>query len=258
MHARPGSSRLCALAIERGLAPWTPAIVCVSEAERRLALDYGIGPSSRLRVIHNAATAHTNGLPVDPAFEAFAREGPIAACISSLRPEKGIDIFVDAAPRVFEQLPHARLAVVGNGALRGALERQARALDLDGRLRFFDYRGPSARYLRSTDVFVMASRYEAFGIGLAEALACGVPQLTTGAGGTAEVVRDDETGLLFRRDDPSDLADKLVRLLGDAPLRDRMSRASCERHRHLFTPDRMVDEMVAVFDDVAGRRWARA
>jgi glycosyltransferase involved in cell wall biosynthesis len=250
---RTGPARLLALGIERVLAPLTTAFVCVSEAERRLALTHGVGPANRLHVIHNAAAPCSNGLSADPALERFAREGPVAACVSALRPEKGVDLFVNAAPIVFDQLPESRLAVVGNGPTRAALERRARALGLDERFQFFDFRGPSARQLRSIDVFVSPSRCEAFGIGLAEALACGVPQVSTGVGGTAEIVRDGETGLFCRPDEPGDLAARIVQLLSDAQLRARMSDASRERYRRCFTLDRMLNQTAALFNDVAGR-----
>jgi glycosyltransferase involved in cell wall biosynthesis len=249
-----GTSRFLALGIERALAPWTSAFLCVSEAERRIALSYGIGTASTLHVVRNAAPACSTAASSDPAVARFAREGPLAACIAALRPEKGVDVFIDAAPAVFDRLPQSRLAVIGNGPLRGMLERRARSLGLDARLQFFDYHGPSARQLRSLDVFVLPSRYEAFGIALAEAMACGVPQVTTGVGGTAEVVRNGETGFFCRPGDPGDLAAQIVRLLSDAELRARMSEASRERYRRLFTLDRMLDETAALFDRVAARR----
>jgi glycosyltransferase involved in cell wall biosynthesis len=249
MFPRAGG-RVAALGIERILAPCTTAFVCVSEAERRVALAHGIGPARRLHVIHNAA-APCSDVAADPALERFAGEGPVAACIAALRPEKAVDVLIRAAHAVLDRVPVARLAIIGNGPMRAALERQAAALTLDDRVRFFDYRGPSARQLRSIDVFVLPSRYEPFGIALAEAMACGVPQVTTGVGGTAEVVRDGETGLLCRPGDPADLAEKIVRLLSDEQLRARLSEASRQRYRRCFTLDRMLDETAALFDHAA-------
>jgi glycosyltransferase involved in cell wall biosynthesis len=253
---RRGPGRLFSLGLEHLLSPHTDAYVCVSAYERSVAVRHRVARPDVLKVIHNAAAECDPTVEADPALERFSEEGPLAACITVLRPEKGVDLFLDAAPYVFERLPEARLAVIGNGKLRATLEHQARTLGLDARLRFFDYRAPSSRWLRSVDIFVMPSRYEAFGIALAEAMACGVPQITTGVGGTTEVVRDGETGLVCRPNDPAHLADRIVRLLGDSELRDRMSAASRERHHRCFTLDRMLDETAAVFDraSAAGAR----
>lgn len=243
--------RAISFSLERVLAPHTDAIICVSEAERRLALERRIAPPHALHVVHNAAGTCARDLEIDPELERLSREGPVAGCVTALRPEKGVDVFLRAAPDVLSCLPQARLAVIGNGALRERLQRQAGALGLNGRLRFLDYRGPSARQLRSLAVFVhSAPRYEPFGIALVEAMACGVPQVTTAVGGASEVVSDGATGLFCRPGDPADLAAQIVRLLGDSDLRARMSAASRERHRRRFTPDRMVAETATVFDRV--------
>jgi glycosyltransferase involved in cell wall biosynthesis len=244
------SGRFPSLCLERLLAPYTNAFICVSEAERRAALAHGIGAGEAFHVVHNAAPACDAVLEKDAELERFSREGPLAACIAVLRPEKDVGLFVKAAPLVFDSLPEARLAIVGNGPLREELRRHARALGLDGRLRFFDFLRPSARQLRSVDVFVLTSRYEAFGTSLAEAMACGVPQVSTAVGGATEIVRDGETGLLCRPGDPVELAGHIVKLLGDPALRARMSKASRDRHQRFFTVDRMVDETAAVFEHV--------
>jgi glycosyltransferase involved in cell wall biosynthesis len=248
---RRGPGRVFSLSVERLLAHRTNAYICVSQSERRVALAHRIGSRGGLHVVHNAAVGCDGAVEAEPDFERFAREGPLAGCVAVLSHRKGVDVLLRAAPFVFERLPEARLAIVGNGALRQELERQARAIGLDERLRFFGYRGPPARYLRSLDVFVLPSRYEPFGIALAEAMACGVPQITTGVGGTAEVVQDGETGLFCRPNDPAHLADGVVRILGDSDLRARMSEASRERHRRLFSVERMVDQIVEVFNRVA-------
>jgi glycosyltransferase involved in cell wall biosynthesis len=243
----------CALSlrVERLLAPRTRGFICVSGAVRRLALERRLAPSSALHVVHNGAPACEPERGSVPELERFASEGPLAGCITVLRPGKGVETFLDAAPHVLERLPSARLAVIGNGSLDTALQRDARLLRLDGRLRFFGYTPPSARQLRSLDVFVIPSPWEAFPIASLEALACGVPQVATNVGGIPEAVSDGVTGLLCPPNNAYRLAEQIIRLLGDPDLRARMSDASRERHRRLFTLERMLDRTAAVFDRVA-------
>jgi glycosyltransferase involved in cell wall biosynthesis len=248
---RAGAGRELSLRIERVLAPRMSAYICVSDAVRQLALEQRVASPDALHTIHNGAAACDERLEPDSELERFASEGPLAGSITALRPGKGADVFLQAAPHVFERMPEARLALVGNGTLRQELERQAGTLGLDERLRFFGFRGPTARQCRSLDVFVHPSaRYEAFGIALAEAMACGVPQVATDVGGTSEVVLDGETGLLCPPNHPTGLAERIVRLLREPDLRARMADASRERHRDLFTLDRMLDQTAALFDRV--------
>jgi glycosyltransferase involved in cell wall biosynthesis len=248
VRGQPG--RAVSLSVERLLGPRTGGIICVSQAVRRLAVERQIAAPDALHIVHNGAPRCAAVEP-DPELERFSNEGPLAGCVTVLGPGKGVDVFLQAAPTVLDRLPEARLAVVGNGILRHQLERDARELGLDWRLRFFDYLSPSARQLRSLDVFVLSSHWEAFPIAPLEAMSCGVPQVTTNVGGTPEAISDGETGLLCPPNDPAALADRIVRLLGDPDLRARMSEASRERHRRLFTLDRMLDETAAVFDRVA-------
>ena len=248
VRGRPG--RDISLLLERCLAPHTDAIICVSDAVRRLALDRGLSTGGPLQTIPNGAAQYDGELEPDPELERFARGGLSAGCVSVLGPGKGVDLFIEAGARVLARLPKARVAVVGNGVLRPAMERQAQALRLDGRLRFFDYRPPSARQLRSLDLYVSPSPWEAMPIAPLEAMACGVPQVAMNAGGTPEVVSHGETGLLCRPSDAVGLAEAIIRLLSDASLRTRMAKASRERHRRLFTLQRMLDDTADLFDRV--------
>ena len=182
--------------------------------------------SAMASLIGTGATSRTPSSSVSPVRGRWSGVSPSSGrrreWTSSWRPSRS----------VLDDLPEARVAVIGNGVLREGLQRQARALGLNGRLRFFDYLGPSVRQLQSLDVYVHPPpRYEPFGIGLVEAMACGVPQVTTAVGGAAEVVGNGETGLFCRPNDKVDLAEQIVRLLKDDGLRARMSEASRERHR---------------------------
>lgn len=245
---RSAPGRAFSLSIEHLLARSTRAYICVADSVCRMGLNHGFAPASAFHIVHNGAPACDPRHPCDPELERFAREGPLAGCMAALRPDKGVDVFVNAAPRVLDRVPEARFAVVGNGPARGELERLADALDLGDRLRFFDFTPPSARQLRSLDVYVLPSRTEAFPIGVLEAMACGVPQVATDVGGTREAVRDGESGVLCPPETPSRLADAMVRLLVDPHLRARMRHASLQRFERYFTLERMLDRTAAVFD----------
>jgi Glycosyl transferase 4-like domain len=92
---RRGPGRLVSLSIERLLAARTDAYVCVSEAERQVALAHRI-PSERLHVVHNAGAVCEPGIGAVPELERFSREGPLAGCVAVLSPRKGIDVLVRA------------------------------------------------------------------------------------------------------------------------------------------------------------------
>jgi glycosyltransferase involved in cell wall biosynthesis len=246
--------RLPAIAVERGLARVTAATICVADDECEVAREARIGAPDRLRVVHNGAAACREDLERDAELAEFAAGGPLAAVLTALRPQKAVHVFVAAAPAILERVPDARLAVIGDGELRGELEAQARALGVGDRLRFFGFRRPAARQLREIDVFVLPSLWEAFPISVLEALACGVPQVATDVGGTGEAVAEGETGLLCPPGDAAALADRVARLLADPAARERMAAASRDRHAERFTLDRMATETAAVYESVVAAR----
>jgi glycosyltransferase involved in cell wall biosynthesis len=239
--------------IERALAPAARRIICVSEDERRLAARHGLGGGGRLCVVPNGSAPVNGAVDVDPELAALREEGPLAAAITVLRPEKGVDVFLEAAPLVLSRMPEARLAVVGTGPAEDELRARAGALLADPRFRFLPFHAPAARHLQAVDVFVLASRREGMPISVLEAMACGVPQVATAVGGTPEAVTP-ETGLLVASPEPRPLADAIVELLRDPARRRALAAASRRRHAERFTVDRMVERTTAVYAEALDGR----
>lgn len=247
----PGLRRPVSRVLERALAPRTDAIVCVSEAERQAALENRVAPAAKLRVIRSGAECPT-GLAPDTELEAFAADYPLVACLTALREQKTVHVFLEAATLVLQRRPTARLAVVGDGPLKPDLEQRARELGIAEQVRFFAFSHPSARQLASLDVYVLPSAWEAFPIAILEAMACGVPQIVTDVGGNSEAVVHGETGLVCPPNQPRALAEAIVTLLDNDGLRARMSTASRARHRRLFRLETMVARIAALYAEVSG------
>jgi glycosyltransferase involved in cell wall biosynthesis len=241
--------QVLATAVERRLGRETAAIVCSCEAERRRALERRVGRPERLHRVYYGVENCPNGRLADPTLNEMARGGPLVGAVSVLREQKRLDLLVDAAPRVLERAPEARVAIVGNGPLRDELQAQARALGLDRHERFamLPFEPPASRYLGALDLYVLPSAWEAMPIGALEALACGVPQIVTDVEGTREAVEHGRTGILLPPDGRG-LADAVVDLLADEPRRRAMAEASRARQRERFDVDRMAAETAAVYE----------
>lgn len=245
--------KLLATAAERALAPITDAFICVSDDERREALDSRVGNPQRLHVVHNGS-APCRPVEADAKLAAHTAGGPSVGAIAVLRPQKAIDVFVQAAPAILEAVPEARLAVIGDGELRDELEQLAQRLGIGESLRFFGFTPPASRALAQLDLFVLPSLWEAFPISVLEALACGVPQVASDVGGTREALVHGETGLLCAPGDPASLAAAVIELLRDDERREKMSSASKERHHQRFELDRMIGATASVYEKAVSRR----
>lgn len=263
--------RLFATTVERVLAPATSRILCVCDDEREEGLRIGIA-DRRMRVIHNGSKAMPAGTEPSRELEEFRGEdGVLIGSVAVLRPQKRVDVLVDAAPAILAADPRARVAIIGNGPLNEELQDRATQLGLKGepRFQFFPFVPPAFPQLAALDVYVLPSSWEAFPIGVLEAMACGVPQVATDVGGTREAVVDGygraasrrdagrpsgsvegETGLLVPPADPQALTAAVLELVRDPARRQRMADASRARHAEHFTLGVMADRIAAAYRDV--------
>lgn len=242
--------RLFGTQAERRLARATAAYLFVSEAERRFAQAAGVGAGRAMHVVHNGCAVDA-GTPPDPALRAHAGDGSLAAMVTVLRPAKGVEAFLDAAPGVLAAVPAARLALVGDGPMheRFAARVRERGLDAEPRFAMLPWRPPMAAHLKALDVLVLPSEMEAFPMALVEAMAHGVPQVASGVGGIPEAVTA-ETGVLVEPRDPVGLGEALGALLADPQRRAQLAEGSRARHAACFTIEHMLAGIAGVYASV--------
>lgn len=165
--------------------------------------------------------------------------------------------FVDALaaePRAREYL---RLAIVGEGSLRGPIEALLARHDASALAWMPGARSDVASLLPALDVFSLPSRAEGISNTILEAMACGVPVVATRVGGNAELVVDEETGLLVPSEHARPTAEALLALANDLPRRRRMSRAARSRAVREFALAEMTRRYAAVYEDELKRRRPR-
>jgi glycosyltransferase involved in cell wall biosynthesis len=244
-------SRMFPALVERLLAPLTSAFVCVCESERRAALRLLGSPERAHRIYNGVPAPQPDAAPDRTLLELKGEDGLLVGAVTVLREQKRLDVLIDAIPSVLAEVSRARFAIIGNGPLGRQLQQRAadRGLGDDPRLAFLPFHPPSERYLCALDLYVLPSAWEAMPVGLLEALACGVPQVTTDVGGTAEAVTG-ETGRLVAPKQPEELAEAITTMLSSPLLRGQAATASRARHSAMFDAERMVRETVAVYERV--------
>jgi glycosyltransferase involved in cell wall biosynthesis len=214
----------------------------------RLAAD-GL-PRDRIVVIHDGVDVDriARTPPANVHAEFFLpTHAPVVGSVGSLLPHKGHQHLVEAAALVVREVPDARFVVVGDGELREALERRIREHHLERHLMLAGFRTDVVELTRGFDLFAVSSIHEGMCIALVDAMAAGKASVCTRAGGMPEVMEDGRTGLLVEPRDHRAMADAVVRLLKDEPLRRRMGEAALARAREHFTVERMVREVDALY-----------
>lgn len=247
-HFERGLERRAYRAIEVALAPLASRVLCVCEAERRLAA--AIGPASRTRVVHNGVAIAPTGTPARAA-SGECGDGPVLAITAPLRPGKGIETAIDAMPRVLARHPTVTLLIAGAGPESGALEHRARSAGLDTAIRFLGHVADTAGVLGDADVVIHPSWAESFPYAVLEAMAAAAPIVATDVGGTAEAIEDGRSGVLVPPRDVERLAAAIGALLDDAELARRLGAAAHERAQSCFTVPRMVTGTLEVYLEVS-------
>jgi 1,2-diacylglycerol 3-alpha-glucosyltransferase len=218
--------RALARRISRGQCDALDAVIVPSTAMREALERYGV--RTRIEIVPTgiplAEVSGGDGLRFRAAH-GIAPSRPVLLYVGRVAFEKNIGFLLRALVLVRRQVPDALLVVCGEGPALVILARLARKLGLAESVQFVGYLERTTHLLdcyRAADAFVFASRTETQGLVLLEAMALGVPVVSTAVMGTRDIV-GPERGALVAADDENDFASKAVRLLRDQDLRARLS-----------------------------------
>jgi glycosyltransferase involved in cell wall biosynthesis len=183
----------------------------------------------------------------------------ILSTVSYLRPFKNPQVLVEACRELQRRNVPVRLFVAGDGDMLPELKALAERLGVAHRVHWLGNVSDPKGLLQASDIFVLASVGEAFGLVLAEAMACGVPVVGSRSGSLPEVVEDGRTGVLSTPLDAIAFAEAIERLSRDVPLRSEMGARAVARVREHFTVDIAVERTIAIYNGSrAGGRLARS
>jgi glycosyltransferase involved in cell wall biosynthesis len=183
-------------------------------------LYHGIDPGTAAEWGSSDGVREELGIPDD---------APVVGTVANFRALKGHEYLLQAAGRIREAIPEARFVLVGRGPLEDRVRRQAEEMGLNGTVVFAGFRTDVPRVAASFDVFALPSLYEGLSIALLEVMALGKPVVVTNVGGSPEVVSDGVDGLLVPPRDPEALARRILSVLRDAALRQRLGESARRR-----------------------------
>ncbi len=132
--------------------------------------------------------------------------------VANLRPQKDHEVLIEASARVVARDPRAVFLLAGTGPLRERVARRVAGLRLDA-VRFLGAVPNAARLIAAADLLVLSSSYEGLPVVVMEALAAGVPVVSTGVGGVPDLVQDGRNGYLTPPGDPGALAEAILRAM---------------------------------------------
>ena len=185
----------------------------------------------------------------DPALRArFCKpDEKLVIHISNLRPVKQVDAVVRVFARIRERLP-ARLLIVGEGPELGRAEQLIDELGVTAHVELVGEAQDVIGLLSISDLFLLPSLQESFGLSALEAMACGVPVVASKVGGLPEVVIDGITGFLHPPAYVAQMAESAMRILSDRALHARMAEAGVRLAMGRFSASRIVPQYEALYE----------
>ncbi|UPV76637.1 glycosyltransferase (plasmid) [Halorussus limi] len=241
----PNETRWSVETVERTTIRLSDAIISNSEAGARLARARGANPGD--------VTVIQNGREIDVFREAdqgffreefgIAPDAPVFGTVGRLIERKGHHDLVAAMPTILDRYPAAALVLVGEGPEREALRHRASELNCEDSVHFAGVRDDIPRILSTFDVFVFPSYFEGLPGALIEAMASGLPIVTTPVDGNRELVENYRHGVYVSPGEPSEIAWAGIRLLDNPELASSLGTAAQRRAQNKYTTDRMVQSI---------------
>ena len=208
--------------------------------------------SSDIHVIPTFVDCHANRRRPSAALKARLCPEPfekLVIHVSNFRPVKRAEAAVQIFGRIRERVP-ARLLLVGEGPDLVKACRLARSMGLSGSVEVLGEQDQVLPLLSVSDVFLLPSAEESFGLAALEAMACEVPVVATDVGGLPEVLEHGVTGFLHAPDDLAGMADSAIALLENDELRQRTAHAGRRRAESRFCSDIVVPQYERFYDEV--------
>jgi glycosyltransferase involved in cell wall biosynthesis len=184
--------------------------------------------------------------------ERFREDQILYVCVARYAPQKNHAMLLKAFAQGPAANPNAHLVLVGDGILRKVLEKQAKELGIFGRVRFLGLRTDIPDVLGAMDVFVLSSDWEGNPLSVMEAMASGLPIVSTAVGGVPDLFVNGREGFFVPRGDVQGFSDRMTLLLRDHEIRQSMGIAAARRARENFDVSRMVRAYEELYENLTG------
>ncbi len=223
--------------IEKEIFPQADAVMTVSSFMKK-----------RLSSLGKEVTVIYNGAPLNNPVTHKSSKNILF--VGRLSKQKGIEHLLLAAKEIIAYDEHISFTIVGEGYMREKLEYLAKVLGIADNIHFTGFvpHDKVAEYYQKADIFVAPSIYEPFGLVVVEAMSFGIPVITTRNTGASEPFTDGEDIILVNERSSKHLAEKIILLLKDKNLREKLSSNAIKKLYSVFSWDTCADQTLEVYE----------
>ncbi|MEN8222385.1 MAG: N-acetyl-alpha-D-glucosaminyl L-malate synthase BshA [Acidobacteriota bacterium] len=240
--AHPTMMNITKYAIERSDAVTAVSDSLIKNSEDKLGIEKG-----RIKCIHNFVNTDffNPGLKTDIAKEMDKR---IIMHVSNLRPVKSPNDVIRIFNEIEKEMPdEIELWIVGEGPLQYEMVSLTEELNIRDKVRFIGICSNLGGLIASSDLMILPSREESFGLVALEAMACGVPVLASSVGGLPEVIEDGVSGFLFEHGNVDEASEKGLRILKDKNYYDRVVQEGINTANEKFSREKIVSKYEEIY-----------
>jgi glycosyltransferase involved in cell wall biosynthesis len=222
-------------------------VIAVSHAVADSMVRRGI-PENKLRVVYNGTLGSPRHRHIRD-YQPLPLQRPAIATVAGMYNRKGIVELITAFVKIAEDFPQAHLYLIGNGPDRSTFEALAQNTPFTNRIHFEGFQPEPQRYLLATDIFVLASHCESFGLVLTEAREAGCTIVASDVDGIPETLDHGQAGILIPPQDSQTLAHALAQLLNH-PEHLQKWKYKAKQNLERFSATRVHEETLAVYHEL--------
>jgi len=197
--------------------------------------------------IINKSTIILNPISVEAEQKEIADSKEIVS-VGKLYPQKNHELLINAFKIVHEEFPMYVLKIYGEGPLRSKLQTQINDLNLSECVFLEGNRNNVQSLIANAEMFVLSSDYEGLSNALLEAMAIGIPSISTACAGSDEIIMDQENGLLVPVNDYNELSKAMIKLIRDRNLRERIQKNS-KKIRELVKDSNVIRQWIELVQE---------
>ena len=241
--------------LEKFCAGLSDRLITISPRLREEIASYGVTKTSHIEIIPLGFELDAiKCLPKRGAFRTrlgLTEDAKLIAAVGRLVPIKNLHLFLNAAAKVHQQLPHIYFTLIGDGELRQELEAYAQKLGINDRVIFAGWRRDLPQIYADLDAVVICSDNEGTPASLIEAMAAGCPVISTHVGGVPDIIIDGKTGRLVPPRDASSLAGAMLAIFQSPATTGQMAQQAREFALHNFNSQRLISDLDRLYKDLS-------
>lgn len=245
--------KLVYILVEKIISIFADKIIMISESEYNDAVIKGIVGRNKLALIINGVDLEKFNKKNGDDFKQnlnIPKDFKVVGMLGRFTEQKSPQALIEIAKIVTDLYPKCKFVLIGDGELKNTLEEMILKLNLVEKIMLVGWVKDPEKYISIMDIGVLTSKWEGFGLVLAEMMACGKPVVASEVDGIPFVVRNNVDGLLCKPDDVKGFAKYILRLLNEDDLYKSMSESAYKHACEKFDLKRVIQQHEAIFDSL--------